>query len=918
MAALRTAEIEALVTVNTDDVDRADKKIKATGERIEKKPLKVDADAKGALASMDRVETAAKRLVSETTALKLDADISRAEAGIQRTNQRLEDLRIRALGGLDVAADTKRAEAQLQKLERNLSGLIQAKNEIEVEADPKPAENALKRFLARFRSDTEEAGGAGGRSLVSGLDKASRGAGQKVGEVVGGDIEGTLVSALAAIPIAGGIILGAKAIGEAIVSNIQAGLAVEQRTDRLQALTGISPEAAARFARSSAEAYANVFGESIESNMNIARLGVQYKLIDPNATRRDAQQVIEGLAGISDVLEEDVGKTATAVTTLLQTGMAKSARDAFDLIATGARNGVNRGEDLLDTFTEYPSVLSRLGLSGAESLGLISQALDAGARNSDVAADALKEFQIRATDGSKASADGFRRLGLDADDMTAKIAKGGESARDGLQEVLDRLRDTEDPVKRNAAAVELFGTKAEDLGETLFAMDLSTAVKQLDGVTGSAQRMFDTLADNDATKLDQAKRNIDVAVEGIQGALAAAFADPLADAAQFITENRGAVLQFFSDMINGAIDFGIAASTSFGEFVSGPLADTIEGLAGVIDVMNGMEGRPKELDNLADSMRGFDKTTDDVNTRLEEMRGQFNGFMDAQVQMGHLNDASHLLAGAIDEVGGKTGDMESQVRGAIAALGDEIAAADAAGESQSELAGRYEAGRKALEDQMVQSGMSRDAARKLIETIQETPESKSTKYSSNVRDEMGKVSDLAGRVTQLPDGSFYVQGKTDDAYSRLMSLQAAIRQVTGNHSFRIAMGPGGQGGITQHDGGLVEFYANGGLRGLTPMAPVAQKVPANTWRVVGDRGDVPEAYIPLDGSARSLAILAETMAHMGVGVPTVGTPAVTGAPSRQAQFFDHSTYVAYDVEKLHRDKQQKMRKMLGDAGLTDT
>jgi len=41
------------------------------------------------------------------------------------------------------------------------------------------------------------------------------------------------------------------------------------------------------------------------------------------------------------------------------------------------------------------------------------------------------------------------------------------------------------------------------------------------------------------------------------------------------------------------------------------------------------------------------------------------------------------------------------------------------------------------------------------------------------------------------------------------------------------------------------------------MEPLATKVPPGTWRVVGDRTDVPEAYIPLDGSARSRALLTE-------------------------------------------------------------
>ncbi|WP_295035407.1 phage tail tape measure protein, partial [uncultured Microbacterium sp.] len=626
---LRVAELETLFTANTDQIEKADRLLKQTADRAEK-PIKLDADAKGVLGSLDRVEKEAKKLVSADTIVKLDADISRAQGQLDKAVVKLEDLQVRAEGGLDVTADTKRAEAQIQKLERSLAGLKKSRAAFDIDADGQKAlaelskvEAAEKRLVSadvvakvdadisyaqknvtriqaqlevlrsmtpspkvlvditraegqldtaqrrldqlssaratmKVDADTsgaesslkqvdgvaEKAGSDSGRSFTGALDAATRGAGEKVGEAVGGDIEGTLIQALAAIPVAGGIVIAGVAIGKAITGAIQDGLNVEKSMDRLAALTGLGDGDAQRIARAAGEAYANTFGSSIESNMDVARLALQFQLIDPKATTRDAQEVVQGLAGIADVLDEDVRPTAVAVTQLLRTGLAKSSKEAFDILAAGARNGVNTAEDMLDTFTEYPVVLARLGLSGAESLGLISQALKAGARNSDVAADALKEFQIRATDGSKLSAQGFEQLGLSAEDMTAKIAAGGDSAREGLGQVLTKLREIEDPVVRNAAAVALFGTKAEDMGASLFAMDLSSAVDQLDGVTGAAKRMFDTMSSNDASKIERAQRNIEVAVQGIQGALAAAFSEPLQDFADWVSANRGPLTQF--------------------------------------------------------------------------------------------------------------------------------------------------------------------------------------------------------------------------------------------------------------------------------------------------------------------------------------------------------------------------------------
>lgn len=844
---LRAAELEVLVTVNDEQVGKAEKDIKATGERVERNPLKVDADARGALASLERVDAEARKVVSKQTALTINANIERAEKQFMRVYERLDYLRS-VETTMDVSADVSRAEAQLQRVQRHLDGLRSARTTMVVDVDDDPARQKLEAV-------EDYAGEAGGNA--------------------GDEMGASLIDALSSIPIAGAVLgLGVLA-GKALTEGFQQGLQIEVRYDRLAALAGLEGADALRIGHAAGEAYANAFGESIEANMDAARLALQFDIIDENATTRDAQKVIEGLSGISDVLGEEVRPIAQAVTVMLSSGVARSAEHAFDILAAGAREGVNRSEDLLDTFTEYPALFARLGLTGEEALGLINQGLDAGAFNSDKVADALKELQIRATDASTLSAEGYRLIGLNAEEMTAKMAAGGASAREGLDQILDGLRSIEDPVARNAAGVALVGTQWEDLGDAILALDLSTAVEQLGGVEGAAQRMFDTLANNDATKLEQAKRNIEVAVQGIQGALATAFSDPLSQAAEFVSQNRGPVLQFFSDLINGAIDFGITATESFGTFVSGPLAETIEGLAGVIDVFNGFEGRPKELDDLAESMRGFDESTDDAVATLEGMRDQFNTFADGQIALGFLNDAALRTADSIARVGSEHGTMEEQVRSAVAAIGEEIAAADAAGESQANLTQRYATSTQALVDQMVQTGMTEEAARALIDTVLQTPASATTAFSSNAPEEQGKVQSLADRIVTLPDGTVVITADTTPARN---GFEGFIQSSNGR---RIAVYVDAYGGRSYQNAGsniryeargdILEFMASGGLPGLSPMPSLAAMVPPNTFRVVGDRGDVPELYAPLDGSARSWALLMEGLRRMP-GSPAGGDP----------------------------------------------
>ena len=237
---LRAAELEVLVTVDDKQIAAAEKNIKATGQRVEKSPIKVDADAKGALASMDRVEKEAKRIVSQRTMATVDANIDRAEKAFVRVKERLDYLQS-VSPELDVKADVARAEASMQKVERQLNALRSAKATMEVDVDTPAPET--------YRKPGEDAGETFGKEMIA---------------------------ALVSIPIAGAVIGVGAAAAKGLLSAFQEGLQIEKGYDRLAALTGLDDAAALRLGAAAGEAYANTFGESIEANMDTARLALQF------------------------------------------------------------------------------------------------------------------------------------------------------------------------------------------------------------------------------------------------------------------------------------------------------------------------------------------------------------------------------------------------------------------------------------------------------------------------------------------------------------------------------------------------------------------------------------------------------------------------------------------------------------------
>ena len=300
--------------------------------------------------------------------------------------------------------------------------------------------------------------------------------------------------------------LGDLGLGAGIAAAFTSAASQAQNGAKLRAALGITPAQAAGYAKTAGAVYADNWGQSLD-DVDGAIRDVRTQLGDMG--QGQLKNITEQAIAFRDTFGADTQESVRAVAQLIQTGLAKNAKQAFDILTKGEQTGADRAGDLLDTFNEYGTQFRKLGIKGPQALGLINQGLKAGARNSDLVGDALKEFSIRAVDGSKATAQGFQSLGLNADKMAHKFTKGGTAADAGLAQVLSRLRKIPDPVQRSQTAVKLFGTQAEDLGNALYALDPSAAKtdKSLKGLAGSTKKMADATSAS-ANPFDVLKRQV--------------------------------------------------------------------------------------------------------------------------------------------------------------------------------------------------------------------------------------------------------------------------------------------------------------------------------------------------------------------------------------------------------------------------
>lgn len=380
--------------------------------------------------------------------------------------------------------------------------------------------------------------------------------GEESGNAMGGGLRDGLKAGAAAAALAAGVV---------IVKGLTDAIEQAKINKVLRAQLGSSAKDAARHGKIAGKLFTAGVTDNFQEGADAIRGIMQAGIAPAGATNRQLQSIATKASDVATVFGQDLGGVTNAVGQMMKTGLAKNSGEAFDLITRGFQTGTDKGGDFLDTINEYGTQFRKAGLDGATSIGLMNQAIRAGARDSDIAADAIKEFSIRAVDGSKLTGEGFSALGLNATDMAAKFAKGGKSASGALDLTLDRLRNMKDPVERSAAATALFGTQAEDLGDALFAMDPSKAASGLGKVGGAAEKVGKTIRSG-----------------------------PMQEIRTFVRELQEKLVGVMTAHVLPAIASGIGALKAFGGWVqrnSGwilPLAAGIGAMAGAFGIYVGV------------------------------------------------------------------------------------------------------------------------------------------------------------------------------------------------------------------------------------------------------------------------------------------------------------------------------------------
>lgn len=253
-----------------------------------------------------------------------------------------------------------------------------------------------------------------------------------------------------------------------------------------QAQTGTSADAMAEFEEQISNLYKANYGDSMQDVADaMAQVAQTSKETDPSKI----QELTKNAIVLRDTFGFEINESMRAVNMLMdQFGM--TGEEAFNLIAQGAQNGLNKNDDLLDSINEYSVHYKQLGYSGEEFFNSLANGTEAGTFSVDKLGDAMKEFGIRVKDGSDSTAEAFATIGLGVgplgqtfDSLETSISE----AEKRTQTYSEKIADVEQKLKYAQLEQANFNDKTSELTKIKSADKIAGLTEELNNLKSSLE-----------------------------------------------------------------------------------------------------------------------------------------------------------------------------------------------------------------------------------------------------------------------------------------------------------------------------------------------------------------------------------------------------------------------------------------------
>ena len=332
--------------------------------------------------------------------------------------------------------------------------------------------------------------------------KKSEGLGSKLGSVA--KTAGKWALGLGAAATTAAVAIGGMAVNTA--------QDIDKAVDSYIVATGSATESTEQYQNILENIYKGNYGEDFQ---DIADSMAQVKQQLGDIADSELQGITEDALALRDAFGYEVNESVRAAKMLMdQFGI--SGEEAYNLIAQGAQQGLDKNGDLLDSINEYSVHFKQNGLDATDMFNAFKAGADSGAFSIDKIGDAIKEMGIRMKDGSANEA--LQSIKLDADEITQAFGEGGDKASQAFDQVINGLKNIEDPIQQNAAGVAIFGTMWEDLGKDA-VLALTDTENKFDETMATMDQLKEVKYDNLSDMFEALKRNVEMLVLPLGNAL---------------------------------------------------------------------------------------------------------------------------------------------------------------------------------------------------------------------------------------------------------------------------------------------------------------------------------------------------------------------------------------------------------------
>jgi phage-related minor tail protein len=361
-------------------------------------------------------------------------DISKLDRALEDVNDSSLEMAKSAQKAADEVADIGTEATKAAKSSEKLknSGLKDA------EEDARAAANSTRKFRDETRESGKESEESGRKTK-----KSSHESKESVEDLTAsvGELTGAFASVATAFAV-GQIIQGVNEVNQAM--------------NKLRGQTGATAAEMVLYKDVVQDLYTSGSGQTIgDVADSMALVNQQFKDLDSDTMRnitKDAMVLV-------DTFDADLNETLRGANALM-TNMGLSAQEAFDYIAKGTQNGLDKSHELSDNIAEYSQLWAQAGFSAEEMFTVLQNGLDSGAYNLDKVNDFVKEFSISLSDGRIAeNIDSFSNT---TQTLFEEWRKGEASQKDVFNSIINDLSSMTNEQEALTVASTVWSALGED------------------------------------------------------------------------------------------------------------------------------------------------------------------------------------------------------------------------------------------------------------------------------------------------------------------------------------------------------------------------------------------------------------------------------------------------------------------------